>query len=204
MYVGGICGAYIRCRLRNVENHGNIDVTNIKESNGPSHIAGVQATNFIQVGEAYATTFENIKNIGNITVDINNTGTEPFTNIEVSGIANNNSYINHSFNNARCYCNIKAIGIANVGMITGGARNATHPATNCHVGGVIDQGAYGQYTDDDSIEVTGWHSKPLTIRADVYYKAIYSNRDIEAATAVTDGCGYISAIDAAPVYAEVE
>ena len=189
MYVGGICGAYIRCRLRNVENHGNIDVTNIKESNGPSHIAGIQATNFIHVGEQYASTFENIKNTGNITVDINNTSTEPFTNIEVSGIANSNSYINHSFNNARCYCNIKAIGIANVGMITGGARNATHPATNCHVGGSICTSMTGEGEAERPNEIE--------LSAGNYFNYIYGSADWTGVEGY-DGCKYISAIDAEP------
>ncbi len=119
----------------------------------------------------------------------------------VGGIVGSTLY---PVSDARCHCTVTAWGYANVGMIMGNAYDEATKATNCHIGGVIDTGAYGEYTDDDNIEVTGWHSKPLPIRADVYYKAIYSNRDIEAATAVDNGCGYISAIDAAPVSAEVE
>ena len=121
--------------------------------------------------------------------------------VYVGGIAGAMSSL---LSGARSHCTVTAWGYTNVGMVTGSAYAETTKATNCHIGGTIDQGAYGEYTDDDNTEVTGWHSKPLPIRADVYYKAIYSNRDIEAAIAVDNGCGYISAIDAEPVYAEVE
>ena len=119
----------------------------------------------------------------------------------IGGIAGARS--GKSLVNCRCHCTVTAWNYPNVGMITGSAYDAANPIKNCHIGGVIDTGAYGEYTDDYGVEVTGWHSQLRTIAMGNYYNIIYST-PIDAATAFTDGCGYISAIDAAPVYAEVE
>ncbi len=135
---------------------------------------------------------------GHITIDTPNVG--DMANTKIGGIVGN---ITSTINGARCYCTITAWDYTNLGLIMGNAYAEATKATNCHIGGVIDTGAYGEYTDDYGVEVTGWHSQLRTITMGNYYNIIYST-PIDAATAKADGCGYISAIDAAPVYAEVE
>ena len=93
------------------------------------------------------------------------------------------------FVNAKSFCKVDAINFTGKGLICGSTRE-TAIATNCHCGGIITES--GANADGDPV------SKEVVVTADNYYKYIYGT-EIDAATAKTDYCGYISAIDATPV-----
>ena len=125
------------------------------------------------------------ENSGDITI----TGTG--STITAGGIYGN---ANYNVRNARCYCNIEAIGLGgNVGMIMPGTRSDTHKAINCFVGGSICTSKTGE-GEAERFNVIG-------LSLSNYYKYIYGSADWTG-VADYDGCGYIESIDdATPDYA---
>ena len=87
--------------------------------------------------------------------------------------------------NVRCYGNICTSGATNTSMVIGQAKKTTGVAlTNCHIGGTIS-------TDGGKTVVA--------LNADNYHKYLYGASTDLARTDIS-GCGYISAINAAPDY----
>ena len=118
---------------------------------------------------------------GHITIDTPNVG--DMANTKIGGIVGE---ITSTINGARCFCTITALGYANVGMVTGDARNATHPATNCAVGGKI--------ATSTTAEGEAERPNEINLSAGNYYKYIYGSADWTG-VADYDGCGYIESID---------
>ena len=99
---------------------------------------------------------------------------------------------------ARCYCDIVAAGCEgiNIGFITATQRSDTNKATNSHIGGRIARELEEKFnTDGDPI---GLAPKYNDIDEATYSEYIYG-APVTKEVATTDGCGYISAIDATPV-----
>ena len=99
---------------------------------------------------------------------------------------------------ARCYCDIVAAGCEgiNIGFITATQRSDTNKATNSHIGGRIARELEEKFnTDGDPI---GLAPKYNGVDETTYVEYIYG-APVTKEVATTDGCGYISAIDAAPV-----
>ena len=94
--------------------------------------------------------------------------------------------------NAKSFCSIEAIEVAaNIGFITGSARNAdTVVASNCYLGGTICTEMVGDNFADMEKNIT-------TLDASNYYNYIYSSVDWTGVEGY-DGCKYISSIDAEP------
>ena len=117
-------------------------------------------------------------------------------NINYNGTATGKSYVGGligwtsvPFSGGKVFCNVTGENYSGLGMIAGNTR-ADAVLTNCHCGGTTK--AMVENTDGDKV----WSD--LEVSFENYFKYIYST-EIEANEALTDKCGYISAIDATPV-----
>ena len=150
-----------------------------------------------------ATTYENIINTGDIIAKKAYSDSYPTAaskTMQVGGvIASVSSSAGAPLSNAKCFCNMTMEGVASVrvidgtsytnsfGMLMGGM--ATGVVKNSHCGGRILT-----YYDTEDEEYKG-----VTLNADNYFDYI-SGTQMTAEAAKAAGCGYISSIDATPVY----
>ena len=126
-------------------------------------------------------------NVGNITVNLESGKYPP-----LGGIGGVIGYVsNGQVANGSSFCNISAVGHeGRVGAIAGFAHSATDKAINCNVGGTI------KITEGETITLS---KKNYATYA---YPSYGAGIDPIEEFAQSDKCGYISAIDATPVYAE--
>jgi hypothetical protein len=117
-------------------------------------------------------------------------------NINYNGTATGKSYVGGligwtsvPFSGGKVFCNVTGENYSGIGLIAGNTR-ADAVLTNCHCGGTTK--AMVENIDGDKV----WSD--LEVSFENYFKYIYST-EIEANEALTDKCGYISAIDATPV-----
>ena len=189
LFVGGINGTEYSgsarvIKFENAVNSGNFYLgteENPLTTGKEVYVGGISAR-----VQAASTTF---------TAPILNTGNITITNATIGDIAN--SYIGGlvgltaaKIDGAKNFCNIEAVGLSNVGMITGSARVAATPlVNNCAVGGSICTSMTGE----------GEAERPNTIplSAGNYFNYIYGSADWTGVEGY-DGCKYISAIDAEP------
>jgi hypothetical protein len=87
-------------------------------------------------------------------------------------------------NGAKCYCDLAASNLANVGMIMGTPRADATLATKCHVGGQI---AKTLFENGDGEIVP----EPLPINEGNYFNYIYGGETAWTGTDY-DGCEYLS------------
>jgi hypothetical protein len=83
---------------------------------------------------------------------------------------------------AKAYCSVKAENYTGVGMILGIPYSEANVASNAHCGGTINDTA---------------------ITKENYVKYIYA-AEVEDALALANYCGFLSAVDATPVYSNGE
>ena len=151
-----------------------------------------------------ATTYENIVNTGNIIAkkaysDSYPTGTAEKS-MQIGGvIASVSSSAGAPLSNAKCFCDMTMEGVASVrevngttftnsfGMLMGGM--AVGKVSNSHCGGSI----LLEYDTEDEIY------EGVTLNKDNYFDYI-SGTQMTADEAKTANCGYISSIDATPVF----
>ena len=156
-----------------------------------------QATGQLSVGGAIGSLSSGVSivlentsfyNEGNITVNLESGKYPP-----LGGIGGVIGYVsNGQFANGSSFCNISAVGHeGRVGAIAGFAHSATDKAINCNVGGTI------KVTEGETITLS------KSNYATYAYPSYGSDIDPIEEFAQNDKCGYISAIDATPVYAEV-
>ena len=126
-------------------------------------------------------------NVGNITVNLESGKYPP-----LGGIGGVIGYVsNGQVANGSSFCNISAVGHeGRVGAIAGFAHSATDKVMNCNVGGTI------KVTEGETITLS---KKNYATYA---YPSYGAGIDPIEEFAQSDKCGYISAIDATPVYAE--
>ena len=126
-------------------------------------------------------------NEGNITVNLESGKYPPVGGIGgVIGDASNGQFANGS-----SFCNISAVGHeGRVGAIAGFAHSATEKVKNCNVGGTI------KVAEGEAVTLT---KKNYTTYA---YSSYGTGIDPIEEFVQNDNCGYISSIDATPVYAE--
>ena len=126
-------------------------------------------------------------NEGNITVNLESGKYPP-----VGGVGGVIGYVsNGQVANGSSFCNISAVGHeGRVGAIAGFAHSATDKVMNCNVGGTI------KVTEGETITLS---KKNYATYA---YPSYGAGIDPIEEFAQSDKCGYISAIDATPVYAE--
>ena len=126
-------------------------------------------------------------NEGDITVNLESGKYPP-----LGGIGGVIGYVsNGQVANGSSFCNISAVGHeGRVGAIAGFAHSATDKAINCNVGGTI------KVTEGETITLS---KKNYATYA---YPSYGTGIDPIEEFAQGDKCGYISAIDATPVYAE--
>ena len=126
-------------------------------------------------------------NEGNITVNLESGKYPP-----LGGIGGVIGYVsNGQVANGSSFCNISAVGHeGRVGAIAGFAHSATDKVMNCNVGGTI------KVTEGETITLS---KKNYATYA---YPSYGAGIDPIEEFAQGDKCGYISAIDATPVYAE--
>ena len=150
-----------------------------------------------------ATTYENIINTGDIIAKKAYSDSYPTAEsktMQVGGvIASVSASAGAPLSNAKCFCNMTMEGVASVrvingtsytnsfGMLMGGM--ATGVVKNSHCGGSI----LLEYDTEDE----GY--KGVTLNKDNYFDYI-SGTQMTADEAKAAGCGYISSIDATPVY----
>ena len=126
-------------------------------------------------------------NVGNITVNLESGKYPP-----VGGVGGVIGYVsNGQVANGSSFCNISAVGHeGRVGAIAGFAHTTTDKVKNCNVGGTI------KVTEGETITLS---KKNYATYA---YPSYGTGVDPVEEFAQGDKCGYISAIDATPVYAE--
>ena len=187
--VGGIAGALSskgsyfsndsNCTIKNT---GAISYSANTSNAGYTKVAGLFAHNVPNHLDS-----ENYKliNNGDITAE-GAFGDEGF----VSGIIGNERHVY----NAKCHCNIVAVGYTYVGMIMGSS-TSTYKAVNCFVGGSIAT----------RTTAAGESERPYVVdlSASNYFNYIYDDGyDLTTCTDNYYGCGYIESIDdATPEYA---
>ena len=187
--VGGIAGAlssggsYLsndsNCTIKNT---GAISYSANTSNAGYTKVAGLFAHNVPNHLDS-----ENYKliNNGDITAE-GAFGDEGF----VGGIIGNERHVY----NAKCHCNIEAVGYTYVGMIMGSS-TSTYKAVNCLVGGSIAT------RNSSQGEIEG--PRTINLSASNYFNYIYDDGyDLTTCTDNYYGCGYIESIDdATPEYA---
>ena len=89
----------------------------------------------------------------------------------------------------RAYCKVSGKGLTGIGLITGASRSEA-VVTKSHCGGM----ATGSIINADGDQVVS----DVEVTAENYFKYIYG-QEVDADTAATDLCGYISSISATPV-----
>ena len=150
-----------------------------------------------------ATTYENIINTGDIIAKMAYSDSYPTAaskTMQVGGvIASVSSSAGAPLSNAKCFCNMTMEGVASVrvidgasytnsfGMLMGGM--ATGVVKNSHCGGSI--------LLEYDIEDEGY--KGVSLNAENYFDYI-SGTQMTADEAKAAGCGYISSINATPIY----
>ena len=101
----------------------------------------------------------------------------------VGGIAGGYDAARGSVSGVRCFCNVKASGYTNVGMISGLAYDSTKPFSNCHIGGTIQRG--------DATTAT-------TLVLNNYTTLAYSDTPEKESFVNTDRCGWLANENADP------
>ena len=86
-------------------------------------------------------------------------------------------------------CKVSGKGLTGIGLITGASRSEA-VVTKSHCGGI----ATGSIINADGDQVVS----DVEVTAENYFKYIYG-QEVDADTAATDLCGYISSISATPV-----
>ena len=156
-------------------NSGNITVTG-ECVTGSTYIGGI-------VGQSHTSTANwagNLVNKGNITFS-GKSKDEPY----IGGIAGE---ITYPVANAKCVCDITAVGHKNVGMLLGIPYAEATKVTNGAIGGSITVNtAYDEDADDD-VPVT------TAITASNYHLYLYSSV-ITADQATADGCSYTASLE---------
>ena len=94
---------------------------------------------------------------------------------------------------AKAYCSVKAENYTGVGMILGISYSEANVASNAHCGGLITANTIN--ADGDK----AWQEVAIT--QENYAKYIYAE-EVEDALALANYCGFLSAIDATPVYSD--
>ena len=94
---------------------------------------------------------------------------------------------------AKAYCSVKAENYTGVGMILGIPYSEANVASNAHCGGTITANAIN--TDGDKV----WQEVAIT--QENYAKYIYAE-EVDDALALANFCGFLSAVDATPVYSD--
>ncbi len=184
--VGGVLAVYNLANASyegwtgTIKNTGKITFEGDASASSTLAVGGIIGISGTQACEA------NLVNTGNIIIN-KETAKIPATNGfgGIMGIASG------TIKNAKSLCSIEAIDVtANIGFITGSARNAdTVVASNCVVGGKICTSMTGE----------GEAERPnmIELSAGNYYNYIYGSADWTGVEGY-DGCKYISAIDAEP------
>ena len=100
---------------------------------------------------------------------------------------------NTKFADVKAHCSVKAKGYTGVGMILGSPQVDTIVVSNAHCGGLITANTIN--TDGDK----AWQEVAIT--QENYAKYIYAE-EVEDALALANYCGFLSSIDATPVYSD--
>ena len=208
--IGGLIGNCIK--LRSVQhdftNSGNITFSGTHLGGGAIEIGGIFGHNEAPlIGEAFAVYDENgveisakdarpsgpiyheckVTNIGKITC---------------TGAHTDNTYIGGlvgrsvtGFCNGLAFCEIEALNYPNVGMLTGSAYSTEEATafTNCHAGGQVTVKSYFNEDQDDYVPQTN------TLTKDNYRIYIFGS-SITNEEAQANKLGYISSVDATPIY----
>ena len=179
--VGGVFGGYGTPKnVTDCENHGAIDI-DLTVNEGESPMSGVANIGGIISFARSGADLSGSKNKGSITVT---QGCTTVANTYIGGIAGQSLA---TINETRCFCTVIALGYANVGMLTGSARNATAPkVNNCAVGGKI--------ATSTTAEGEAERPNEINLSAGNYYNYIYGSANWTG-VADYDGCGYIESID---------
>ena len=208
--IGGMIGrsTALRSVQRDFTNSGNITFTGKHSGTGELAIGGIYGHNETPlIGSAFAVYGENgteisteatrpsgpiyheckVTNIGKITC----TGTYAGP-AYVGGLAGSSTT---GFCNGMAFCEVEALDYPNVGMLTGSAYSTEEATafTNCHAGGQVTVKSYFDEDKDDYVPQTNALSK------DNYRLYIFGS-SITSEEAQANKLGFISSIDATPVY----
>ena len=203
--IAGVLGSNAHSFGGTVSNSGNMYYAGTSAS-GTFCFAGL----FGQTGAKVPTVCENLVCTGNITVT-NEGGAnwKPTAkkNGLVAGIAGTHAV---ALSNAKFYGTITAIGFEDTHTVSGTVCNNSVGAiignvssallTNCHAGGTIET-TTGTIEDEYS-QTTETVNLPGTLSVSNYAAYLSGDHTFTSAAAKAQSCGYISAIDATPKYAE--
>ena len=185
-----------------ISNSGNIYYAGTSAS-GTFSVGGL----FGQTGAKVPTVCENLVSTGDITITNkggNNWKPTAKKNGFIGGIVGTHSV---ALSNAKFYGTITAIGFEDthsstytnsVGAIIGNVTSAS--LTNCHAGGTIELTT--GTIEDEYNQTTETVNLPGTLSVSNYAAYLSGDHEFTSAAAKTQKCGYISAIDATPEYAE--
>ena len=198
--IAGICSNYDHTFTGLVQNSGNIYYEGECPS-GTFCIGGCMG----QFGSSAAKSIEKLINTGNITAvkTVANSFPTGTKNGIIAGIA---ASCSGNLQNAQSVCTITAIGMEGVRdenyCAVGAILGNTSPAilTNCHAGGSIELTT--EIIVDEYNQTSEEANLPGTLSVSNYAAYLSGDHTFTSAAAKAQSCGYISAIDATPEYAE--